>query len=122
MSAASHFGSLNPPLSARDGHCLQVLGPCRVSSPGPGKQDIRSNDDQEARIREFLEASTNSPFQVTPVAGSGSGECLERAEYLRLIDLVESDRFDAVVCEDLSRIVRRIHAHLFAELCMDHGV
>jgi hypothetical protein len=41
--------SLQPPLAPRNGHMLEVLIPCRVSSPGSGKQDIRSNDDQKAQ-------------------------------------------------------------------------
>jgi hypothetical protein len=39
---------LKPPLIARKGHTLRVLLPCRVSDPGPGKQDIMSLADQEA--------------------------------------------------------------------------
>ncbi len=39
---------LKPPLIARKGHTPRVLLPCRVSDPGPGKQDIMSLADQEA--------------------------------------------------------------------------
>ena len=45
----------------------------------------------------------------------------EREEYLQLIEMVESGEYDLVLTEDLGRIVRRIHAHLFCELCADHG-
>ncbi len=40
-----------------------------------------------------------------------------------MIELVESDQFDLnlVLTEDLGRIIRRLHAHLFAELCCDHS-
>lgn len=113
---------LQPALTAHNGHTLRVLVPCRVSNPGPGKQDIRSLADQEALHRRWLDEHTSLPVDVTVVAGSGSGECLERAEYLRTMDLVESGHFDLVLTEDLGRIVRRIHAHLFCELCVDHGV
>ena len=122
MSARNNIGYLNPPLTARDGRCLQVLIPCRVSSPGPGKQDIRSNDDQEAQLRSWLSSITDLSFNITILAGSGSGESLERDEYLRLIELVETNQLDLVLTEDLGRIVRRIHAHLLAELCVDHDV
>lgn len=40
----------------------------------------------------------------------GSGEWLEREEYLQLIAMVESEQYDLVITEDLGRIVRRIHA------------
>lgn len=114
--------NLTPPLQPRNGHTLEILLVCRVSDPGPGKQDIRSLDDQEAAHRIWITARTELPFNITVLAGSGSGECLERDEYKRLIELIESNCFDLVLCEDLGRIVRRIHAHLICELCVDHGV
>ena len=38
---------LRPPLMARNGHTLEVILPCRVSDPGPGKQDIMSLTGQQ---------------------------------------------------------------------------
>jgi site-specific DNA recombinase len=111
---------LNPPLVAKRDHRLRVLFVERVSSPGPGKQDIRSLDDQEAMLREWLKTRTDLPFEATIVAGSGSGEHLDRKEFLELTALVETSRYDAVICEDVGRVVRRLHAHLFAECCVDH--
>ena len=113
---------LKPPLTARNGHTLKVLLPCRVSDPGPGKQDIMSLADQEAMHRRWLSEHTSLPLATKVLAGSGSGECLERREYHQLIELIESNEFDLVVTEDLGRIVRRIHAHLLCELCVDHHV
>jgi hypothetical protein len=55
------------------------------------------------------------------VAGSGSGEFLDREEFLRLGDLVATGKYDLVLTEDLGRIVRRIYAHIFAEHCVDHA-
>jgi hypothetical protein len=109
------------PLVPKNGHTLKVLLPCRVSDPGPGKQDERSNDDQEAMLRSRLKDYFEGRTAVTVVAGSGSGEWLERAEYLRLIEMVETGEYDLVLTEDLGRIVRRIHAHLFCELCVDNS-
>lgn len=113
--------NLNHPLVPRNGHTLKVILPCRVSDPGPGKQDPRSNDDQEAMLRSRLKDYYDGPAIIKVVAGSGSGEWLEREEYLYLMELVETDEYDLVFPEDLGRIVRRIHAHLFCELCVDHG-
>ena len=111
---------LRPPLTARNGHTLEVILPCRVSDPGPGKQDIMSLADQEAMHRRWLSEHTALPLNVHPLPGSGSGECLDRKEYLQLMEMVESDRYDLVVTEDLGRIVRRIYAHIFCEHCVDH--
>ena len=74
---------LKPPLVARNGHTLRVLLPCRVSDPGPGKQDIMSLSDQESLHRHWLSEHTALVLDVTVIAGSGSGECLERKEYGR---------------------------------------
>lgn len=110
----------SPPLAPpRNGHTYQFIVVGRVSDPRPGKQDERSLDDQQALWGQRLRDNVDVPYQVTVVNGKGSGELLEREEYQRLIDLVESRKFDAVFAEDLGRVVRRIHAHLFGELCED---
>ena len=111
---------LDPPPVLRNGHSLQVVSVRRVSDPGPDKQDIRSLDDQGNLHDSWLKDHLECPYEVRALAGSGSGEYLERAEYLELIELVESDQYDLVLTEDLGRICRRIHAHLFCELCVDH--
>ena len=107
---------INRPLTAKNGHILKVLFVARVSDPAPGKQDLRSLDDQEAKNLEWLKARTDLPLEIKVVAGPGGGERLDRKEYLQLIELVETGLWDLVICEDLGRIVRRIQAHLFAEL------
>lgn len=107
-------------LVPKNGHTLRVILVCRVSDPGPGKQDVRSIYDQEAMLRSRLKEYWSGPIEIIVVAGSGSGEWLERDEYVHLIALVESGDYDLVLAEDLGRIVRRIHAHLFCELCVDH--
>jgi site-specific DNA recombinase len=111
---------LKPPLTARNGHTLKVFLVCRVSDPGPGKQDIRSLADQEALYRHWLREHTTLPVEIAVVAGSGSGEWLERKEYLQLVEMVESDEYDVGLTEDLGRILRRIQAHMFCESCVDH--
>ncbi len=111
---------LNPPIVPRNGHTLKVLSVRRVSDPGPGKQDIRSLDDQGALHERWIKDHIDQPYEVKVLAGSGSGECLERVEYLELLELVDSDQWDLVLTEDLGRILRRIQAHMFCEACVDH--
>ena len=111
---------LQLPLTARDGLTLRVIVPCRVSDPGPGKQDIKSLEDQESMHRRWLTEHTALPLEIKVIAGSGSGEWLDREEYMQLIELVETNQFDLVLTEDLGRIARRVQSHLFCELCVDH--
>ena len=122
MTIQQYHGSLQPPLLPRNGHTLRVLLPGRVSDPRPGKQDLRSLDDQQDIQRRWLDRHTDLPTDITVVAGSGSGELLEREEYQRLLASIESGQYDLVLTEDLGRIVRRVNAFYVCELCEDHGV
>lgn len=103
---------------ARTGHRLAVLGIARISTD---HQNALSLEDQEALYRRWLADHTNLPYQLTMIAGRGSGECLDREEPLRASNEVESRTYDLVIAEDLARIFRRIHAQLFCELCEDVG-
>jgi DNA invertase Pin-like site-specific DNA recombinase len=107
---------LEPRLAPRNGHRLKILAVCRISTLN---QDERSLEDQEALYRNWLTRHTDLPFDITVIASQGSGECLDRTEYLRAIELVESAELDLVITEDLGRICRRVHAHIFCELCED---
>jgi site-specific DNA recombinase len=99
---------------------LRVLLICRVSSPGEGKQDIRSLDDQEAMLRRWLHEHIEQPVDVTVISGTGSGERLDRQETARAEELVESRKVDLVLAEDLGRIFRRNRALDFCELAEDY--
>lgn len=109
---------LNPPLAAGNGHVLRVVAVCRISTV---HQDERSLEDQEALYREWISKHRDGPVEIEVLASQGSGESLVRDDYIRLIELVESRRFDLVLSEDLGRIARRAHAHLFCETCEDYG-
>jgi len=113
---------LNPPLLPRNGRELQILLVCRVSSPGPGKQDIRSLDDQQAMLTAWLREQTDQPFHLEVLAGSGSGEHLERREYRELLDRIQREPLDAILTEDLGRIARRIMAYQVCELCAERDI
>ena len=101
---------------------LRVLIVARVSSPGHGKQDPCSVEDQEALVREWISRNIDEPCEIEVLAGSGSGENLDRKEFLDLTDRVAARRYDLIVTEDLGRIVRRLRAHMFAEECVDNDV
>jgi site-specific DNA recombinase len=111
--------TLNPPLVAKNGSVLCVLLICRVSSPGEGRQREESNDDQEVRLRKWLDDHWDGEVNTVVIAGTGSGERVDRPEYLEATSAVESGQYDLVLAEDLSRISRRIHAQLFCELAQD---
>jgi site-specific DNA recombinase len=104
-----------------NGQTLETVLVSRVSDPGPGKQDERSNSDQQAMLGHWLANQYTEPTNITIVGGSGAGEWLEREEYLQLLEMISTGRYDLVLTEDLGRILRRIHAHLFAEYCVDNG-
>jgi len=109
---------LDPPLTALNGRVLKILAVCRISTV---HQDERSLADQEASYRDWIERHTDLPYEMVVISSQGSGECIDRKEYLRTIELVESGEFDLVVTEDLGRICRRVHAHIFCETCEDAG-
>jgi site-specific DNA recombinase len=108
---------LDPPIVARNGRKLKVLATCRISGDN---QDAKSLNDQEALYRRWLAEHTDFPYHMEVLAGRGSGEALDRQEYLRAIEMVESGQYDLFLTEDLGRICRRVHAHIFCETCEDH--
>lgn len=108
--------NLHPPLVAKNGRKLNVLAVCRISTIN---QDEMSLEDQEASYRQYLDSSSQLPYDLEVIATQGSGECIDRTEYLDAIDRVGSGRYDLVISEDLGRICRRVHAHIFCELCQD---
>ena len=114
--------SLHPPLTPRCPPKLKAILPGRVSDPRPGKQNReQSLGDQQSLQHRWLRQHTQLPVDITVVAGSGSGELLDREEYLKLKSLVRSGQYDLVLTEDLGRIARRVEAFHFCELCEDHG-
>src|SRR5262245_46436519 len=110
--------SLYPALQARNGKALKVLGIARVSKPnkdkpkdirGQGKHDELSLEDQEALLRTWLDRNYGKPFNIRVIAGTGSGEFLDRDESAQATAAVESREYDLVLTEDLGRVFRRVH-------------
>jgi DNA invertase Pin-like site-specific DNA recombinase len=109
---------LQPPLMARNGRQLQVLGIARISTE---HQDALSLEDQEALYRQWLTRHTDLPYHLRMISGRGSGELLDRQEAKQAEAEVATAGYDLVIAEDLGRIFRRIHAFLFCEVCEDIG-
>lgn len=107
---------LDPPLVARNGKLLKVLGIARISTD---HQNEMSLEDQKQLYRRWLKEHTPLPFDLHCIAGRGSGECLDRAESREAEAAVESREFDLVLAEDLGRIFRRMQAYIFCETCED---
>lgn len=108
-----------PTLQPRDGAVLHVLTIERISTV---HQDERSLDDQQAYSQEWLRTRYAGPIEFVSIASRASGELLDRAELQQLEEAIESDRFDAVVCEDLGRVCRRARALDLCECAEDHNV
>ncbi|HUQ69010.1 MAG TPA: recombinase family protein, partial [Planctomycetaceae bacterium] len=103
-------------LKSKNGRQLRVLIVARISTD---KQDEKSLADQIAYCREHVADLTNLPCDWCEIQSQGSGEHLDRPELLRLTALIEEGDWDLLICEDLGRICRRIHAIVFCEHCED---
>ena len=112
------LAQLHPPLVARNGHRLKVLGIARISTE---HQDALSLEDQEALLRRWLSQHTDLPVDLNVIAGRGSGELLDRKEAVAAGAEVRTGTYDLVIAEDLGRIFRRAHVQLFCEACEDVG-
>ena len=108
---------LNPPLVPRAGRAIKGARHC---SDQYRQTRRRSLDDPERRLLlEWLGRHTDLPFDLKMIAGTGSGESLERREVAQAAFEVETATYDLVLAEDLGRIFRRTHASLFCEACED---
>lgn len=108
--------NLQPSLLARNGHTLKVLGIARISTV---HQDAKSLEDQEQLYRKWLNENAGLPYKLTMIASRGSGEVLDRKEYLLALEYIEANNYDLALTEDLARISRRIHSQIFCELWED---
>ena len=101
----------------KNGRVFRFVGVGRISTD---HQDELSLADQEALYRHHLKSMFKDvEFEVTCISSRGSGQILDRDEYLNVVAMVESGEYDGVICEDLARICRRIHAYIFCEMAED---
>ena len=101
----------------KNGNTFKVLAYGRISTKN---QDEKSLDDQEQLVRQHLNRiMPNAEFEIEAISGQGSGQYLDRDEFLKLSDLVDSGLYDIVIAEDLARILRRMEAYIFCEQAED---
>ena len=111
--------SLNFTTAPKNGRIYMVIGVGRISTE---HQDGLSLGDQEAYYRLFLDRELGvGNYELSVVASRGSGQILDRKEFLELCERVESGEYDIVIAEDLGRISRRILAIIFCEDAEDVG-
>lgn len=98
----------------KNGHTLKVIGVGRISTE---HQDELSLGDQKVLYSKHLKQMfpPDTKFDITPIASRGSGQRVDRKEFIGLCKMVESGEYDIVIAEDLARIVRRMQAYTFCE-------
>ncbi len=116
---AANGRTLVPALTARNGHKVLVLGIARISTLS---QDERSLGAQKELYERWLNEHLDLPWRLKMISTQGSGERLDRCELKRMRKIVRRRKVDLVLAEDLARVMRRVHAQIFCELCEDHDV
>ena len=117
VKAGGFMATINKYANPKDGKVYRVLAFGRISTE---KQDEKSLEDQEQYILEYLHrVMPDAQFEITVIAGRGSGQYLDREEFLELRDKVSSGQYDIVIAEDLARILRRVQAFNFCEEAED---
>jgi site-specific DNA recombinase len=105
--------------SPKNGAHFRVLIFGRISTDN---QDEKSLEDQEQYVLQHLNRiMPGQKFEIKTIAGQGSGQLLDRAEFLQLCELVTSGKYDIVIAEDLARILRRFQVVPFLEEAEDSG-
>ncbi|QDV55343.1 recombinase family protein [Rosistilla oblonga] len=100
----------------KNGRRYRGVAVCRISTV---KQNEMSLEDQGALYRERLPEFFEGPYDLEMMATQGSGELLDRAEFIDLSEKVSSGVYDFVVAEDLGRIARRIQVMILCEEAED---
>ena len=97
----------------KDGTEFEVIGVARISTKN---QDELSLEDQEALFRQWLDREYGAGnYKLRVVAYRESGQILDSHEFLELCERMATGRYDLVIAEDLSRIIRRMQAFIFCE-------
>ena len=101
----------------KNGDTYMVLTFGRISTE---HQDEKSLDDQSQYSLDHLSRiMPGENFEIKVIAGQGSGQYLDREEFVELTSEVATGQYDIVIAEDLARILRRMHAFIFCEEAED---
>ncbi len=100
----------------KNGTTYRGIAVCRISKE---TQDEMSLEDQEALYLEQLPDYFDGRYELEVMATQGSGEILERAEFIELSQKIDAGQYDFVICEDLGRIARRIQVMILCEAAED---
>jgi hypothetical protein len=96
-----------------------VLIVCRIS--GCANQKELSNQDQEDNAKDAVAELYNGPARFRVISTIGKGEALDRPELVEIEEAYKSRKYDVVVYDDLSRLIRGSDAERLLRLGVDHG-
>ncbi len=109
------YGYLEVP-PPKQGSRYRGVAVCRISKES---QDKMSLEDQLAYYHEWLKRNFRGEYELTVLASQGSGELLERADFITLTEMAEEGVYDFFIAEDIGRIARRTQAMILCELAED---
>lgn len=108
-----------PETKSRNGHTLVVGIVARIS--GCASQKEVSLDDQVDHAKEEIADIYDGPVDFRIIATKGKGECIDRPELAEIESMIRSRELDAIVMEDVGRMVRGAEAVRLWGLAVDHG-
>ncbi|MCC7086805.1 MAG: recombinase family protein, partial [Pirellulales bacterium] len=108
-------------LQPRNGHTLLVGVGARIS--GCEEQKEASLEDQQDNAREAIADRYEGPLHLELIAATkAKGEWLDRPELEVFEHAYRSKKYDVIVFDDLSRLIRGGDAVRLMEIGVDHGI
>ena len=106
-------------LQPRNGHTAMVLLVCRIS--GCARQKELSLEDQLDNGKETAADLYDGPAAFDIISTKGKGESLDRPELEQIENHYRSGKYDLVILDDLSRLIRGGDAARLLGVGVDHG-
>jgi site-specific DNA recombinase len=106
-------------LAPKNGHTLVVLIACRIS--GCTKQKELSNEDQADNVKEAVRDLYDGSVVFKVISTKAKGERLDRPELESVEAAYRSRKYDLVVFDDLSRLIRGGEAARLLGVGVDNG-
>ncbi len=103
----------------RNGHTLVVGIVARISG-GPNQKEL-SLDDQIDHAKQVVAEMYDGPVEYRVISTTGKGERLDRPELTEVEAMLRSRELDALIAEDIGRIVRGTEASWLCGVAVDHG-